>query len=83
MGMRRNNMDISVQILKIAMNGAKKSHIVYRANLNFEIVKKYLKRLYESGLINLPSISNRFFQTTTKGEEYIHSYENLNGYIRN
>ena len=79
---RRNDIEISAEILKVALHGAKKSHIVYRANLNFEVVKRYLKRLNESGLINLPSIGNRIFKTTPKGREYIHRYENLNNYMK-
>jgi predicted transcriptional regulator len=80
-GKRRNNTDISVQILKIALKGARKSHIVYRANLNFEIVKKYLNKLNTSGLITHPSTTNHLFQTTLKGAEYIHQYDNLNSFI--
>ncbi|MCK5626233.1 hypothetical protein KAI11_05190, partial [Candidatus Bathyarchaeota archaeon] len=38
---RRSDLEISADILKVALHGAKKSHIVYRANLNFEVVKKY------------------------------------------
>jgi len=79
---RRSDVEISADILKVALYGAKKSHIVYRANLNFEVVKKYLKRLSESGLINFPGIGNRIFKTTPKGAEYIHQYENLNNYIK-
>jgi predicted transcriptional regulator len=79
--MRRNSTDISVQILKIAQKGAKKSHIVYRANLNFEIVKKYLRTLHTSGLLAAPSTTDRIFLTTPKGAEYIHQYENLHSFI--
>ena len=78
---RRSNIEISADILKVALHGAKKSHIVYRANLNFEVVKKYLKRLSESGLINFPNVNNRIFKTTPKGREYINRYENLNTYM--
>lgn len=78
---RRSDIEISADILKVAMNGAKKSHIVYRANLNFDVVKRYLKRLNDAGLINLPSIENRLFKTTPKGREYINQYEHLNTYI--
>ena len=49
--MRRNDIDICADILKIARVGAKKTHLVYKANLNFEIVKKYLIRLSENRLI--------------------------------
>ena len=81
MGKRRNSTDISVQILKIALKGARKSHIVYRANLNFEVVKKYLHKLNTSGLITHPSTTKHLFQTTPKGAEYIHQYDNLHSFI--
>ena len=79
---RRSDIEISADILKVAMHGAKKSHIVYKANLNFDVVKRYLKRLSDAGLIKLPSFENRLFQTTPKGKEYIHRYENLNNYMK-
>ena len=33
------------------MNGAKKTHIVYEVNLNFNIAQKYLEMLNEKELI--------------------------------
>ena len=50
--MRRNNLDISAEILQIAQTGAKKTQIVYKANLNFLILKKYMKNLIEKGFVN-------------------------------
>ncbi len=49
--MRRNDLDICADILTVARAGAKKTHIVYRANLNFKLVRKYLRRLIENGLL--------------------------------
>lgn len=80
--MRRNSIDISAKILQIALEGAKKSHIVYGSNLNFNIAKRYLERLHEAGLIAYPNIDGRIFKTTTKGKEYLLQYENLNKYIK-
>ena len=42
MSRKRSSYEISADILKVALRGAKKSHIVYQANLNFSIVKGYL-----------------------------------------
>ena len=70
--MRRNNMDISADLLTVAKDGAKKTHLVYKANLNFAIVKKYLARLTENGL--LESVNGRFF-TTDKGSRFLDQYE--------
>ncbi|MEZ5333967.1 MAG: winged helix-turn-helix domain-containing protein [Methanolobus sp.] len=48
---RRSRTAISVEILRAALDGAKKTHIVYRANLNFEVANGYLDLLKEKGLI--------------------------------
>lgn len=48
---RRSRTDIAVDILRVAMNGAKKTHIVYEVNLNFNIAQKYLELLKEKELI--------------------------------
>lgn len=71
---RRNNLDICAEILKVARGGANKTRIVYKANLNFKLVKKYLDRLTERDLIEL---SNRYFITTPKGEQFIEKYSSL------
>ena len=48
--MKRSRTDIAVDILKVANNGAKKTHIVYRTNLNFNIACEYLETLREKEL---------------------------------
>jgi len=72
--MRRNNMDISAELLHVAKNGAKKTHLVYKANLNFALIKIYLTRLSENGL--LESVNGIFF-TTDKGAKFLDQYENM------
>ena len=62
--MRRNDLDICADLLKVTMNGAKKTHMVYKANLNFNIVKKYIKRLSDNG----------HFFTTDKGSRFLARY---------
>jgi predicted transcriptional regulator len=78
--MRRNDIDICADILKIARVGAKKTHLVYKANLNFEIVKKYLNRLSENNLI---SSENGHFITTEEGVKFLDSYQTFTSmYLR-
>ena len=74
MSNRRNNLDVNADILRTARGGALKTRIVYHANLNFKIVKRYLKDLLERKLLafNEP----RYF-TTDKGNSYIMRYEDL------
>jgi predicted transcriptional regulator len=73
--MRRTSLDVYVDILEAAQNGANKTRIVYRANLNFEIVKKYLKSLIESDLLMVNE--NGKYYTTKKGYNFIIQYRNL------
>lgn len=72
--MRRNNLDIYADILRVSKGGAKKTHLVYHANLNFNIIKKYMKELLERQL--LEQSGDRFYQTE-KGSEFIERYETL------
>ncbi|MBP1909053.1 winged helix-turn-helix domain-containing protein [Methanolobus bombayensis] len=64
---RRSKTAISVEILRAALEGAKKTHIVYRANLNFEVVNRYLSLLKENGLIEQ---KGNMYVTTDKGKEF-------------
>jgi predicted transcriptional regulator len=72
--LRRNNIDICADILEVAKSGAKKTQLVYRANLNFTIIKNYLKRLKEIGY--LETYEKRYF-TTEKGSEFLEQYKTL------
>ena len=77
---KRSYMEISVDILRVALEGAKKSHIVYKANLNFKIVNGFLHSLLKSGLLDGPS-HDRFYQTTQKGSDFIEYYESLEKFL--
>ena len=76
--MRRNNLDICADILQVSQSGAKKTQIVYKANLNFMIVKKYLGNLIEKGFME--KNDNHYF-TTNKGVNFLESYEEFSSSI--
>lgn len=63
----RRRTDIAVDILRVAMNGAKKTHIVSEVNLNFNIAQKYLEMLNEKELIRH---EKGLFITTDKGKVF-------------
>lgn len=73
---RRNDLDIQADIIRVAQarGGALKTHIVYRANLNFKIVKRYLKELIQSGLLE-PSGSR--YYPTDRATAFLEAYEAL------
>jgi predicted transcriptional regulator len=72
--MRRNSLDIYADILRVSRSGAKKTHLVYRANLNFNIVKRYLTELTSKNLIE--NDGDMYF-ITDKGARFIESYDTL------
>jgi len=74
MSNRRNNLDVTADILRTAHSGAIKTRIVYQANLNFDIVKKYLKTLLENGMLRH---DGRYYYATEKGATYLSRYEAL------
>jgi predicted transcriptional regulator len=80
---RRNNIEICSEILRIAKNGARKSHIVYKANLNSTVVEKYLDSLKSSGLIIGPQAERHLFNTTEKGLKYLNHFKGLEKYLDN
>ena len=73
--MRRNDLEICVDILSVALKRAKKTHIVYKANLNFKVTKKYLKRLMNNGLIQF--VEGKYYITTQKGIHFLNNYWNI------
>ena len=64
---RRSRIDIADAILKVTMSGAKKTHIVYEVNLNFNIAKEYLEMLKDKELVRH---ENGLFITTDKGKVF-------------
>ena len=62
---RKSRTDIAVEILKAAMNGVRKTHIVYEVNLNFNIAHEYLEMLKDKELIKH---ENGLFTITGKGK---------------
>jgi predicted transcriptional regulator len=73
---KRDSVDISADILRLAQDGAIKTRIVYGANLNFKIVEGYLSRLTGLGLLENKD-GRRMYRTTEKGLAFINRYEEL------
>ena len=70
---RRNNYQISRDILALAIGGVNKTRIVYGANLNFKIAKPYLADLIVRGLIVQ---DGALYHTTGEGRAFIHQVAN-------
>ena len=80
MSQRRSNLEIVAEILKIARKGAKKTRIVYGANMNFKMLDEYIEKLEKAGLIEGPQGNGGTIKTTEKGVEYLQRFYGLQEY---
>jgi len=74
---RRSSLEIIAEILRIARRGARKTRIVYGANLNFKMLREYLEKLEEAGLITVSQGEGSIIKTTKKGHEFLQRFYGL------
>jgi predicted transcriptional regulator len=69
MGRRRGEVQILMDILDISLNGVKATHLMYRANLSYSTLRKYLFEALDKGLISnvRHSDGSVVYRTTEKG----------------
>ncbi|RZN42971.1 MAG: hypothetical protein EFT35_01345 [Methanophagales archaeon ANME-1-THS] len=71
---RRGKLEIIADILSATLKGAKKTELVYKANINFTRIERYLTYLMEIGLIE--QIHGEY-RITEKGREFLRDYQNV------
>jgi len=74
---RRNNLLITAEILQLAREGARKTRIVYGANLNFKLLNRYLDQLERIGLVTSHAGEGSLIRTTEKGMRFLDCYSGL------
>jgi len=76
---RRSETGILGEILRLAQNGMKKTHIQYKANLSYAQLQIFLTFAVERGLFETKSGNpNVMYRTTQKGIELLALIEELN-----
>ncbi|MGH2639624.1 MAG: winged helix-turn-helix domain-containing protein [Rhabdochlamydiaceae bacterium] len=73
----RNRLGIVANILTVAKTGAMKTHLMYRANLSYTMLRDYLKFLMDNELLgasNYPDEKVTLYKTTEKGTKFLESY---------
>jgi len=65
------------EILEVAMSGALKTQLMYRANLSFAQLNEYLKFLLDLKLLEAEVNTQRVYKTTSKGMRYLQSYREI------
>lgn len=70
----RNRFDIIADMLSVANGRAKKTKIMYQANLSYKLLKKYLIEAKRSNLVTYER-KGRCYALTPKGEEFLKKYK--------
>lgn len=72
MGKHRDKIDIVAKILNAARQNVGKTQIMYQANLNYDMLKKYLARITDYEFIFLDE--KQHYQITEKGQGFLDTY---------
>lgn len=70
----RNRLEIVADVLNAVGDGAKKTRIMYIANLSYKLLEKYLNKTVEAGLI---SSNNDFYEVTEKGQVFLERFDDF------
>jgi len=80
---RRDRLYIMAEILEIALEGALKTQIMYKANLSFAQLNEYLRLLVGLKMLELTGNSEKnIYKTTAKGTHYLESYKKIHELLR-
>jgi len=73
MGNHRDRLQIIADILFVASKRAKKTQIMYQANLSYRLLCRYLREVTDAGLISFKK--GDCYVLTTKGEKFLNRHE--------
>jgi predicted transcriptional regulator len=74
LGNYRDRLDIIADILNVVSREAKKTQIMYQANLSYKVLQRYLGEIVEASLILFENENQRYL-LTGKGQEYLVAYK--------
>ncbi len=73
----RSYLEIASSILSVCLNGALKTHVMFRCNLNSKQLHFYMESLLAKGLLErkrAPPSAKMEYRTTSLGREYLEKY---------
>lgn len=77
MGSYRRRLDIIADILQVVSQNAKKTQIMYQANLSYKVLQRYLRDITASSLIEFET-SEQCYTLTSKGRDFLDAYKDYN-----
>jgi len=77
----RNTYDIIASILKASTKGARKTQILYHANLSFKLRNEYLNALVRSSLLECKELGGHTFYFLAKeGSDFLENYRRIKSF---
>ena len=78
-GPRRSKMEVKIDILQAISEGAgRPTHIMYRSNLSWAVMRNFIKALEEQGLVSSSDVEGRKnYILTQKGIRVLETYANV------
>ncbi|MEO0250926.1 MAG: winged helix-turn-helix domain-containing protein [candidate division WOR-3 bacterium] len=73
--LRRNNLDVMYEILSFCRKERQKTRIMYKCNLSYELLKKYIGFLVSRDL--LEKSRDKYYRTTMQGLDFLNEYERV------
>ena len=70
----RGRLDIIADILNVASKNAKKTQIMYQANLSYKVLQKYLTEVTDASLVCFED-ETHCYRLTEKGQRFLEAYE--------
>ena len=77
----RDRLQIIANILNIASKKAKKTQIMYQANLSYKLLCRYLTEVLDAGLVSFENQEG--YVLTTKGKEFLQLHEEYSKRCKN
>ncbi len=75
MGNYRHRHNIIADILEVVSSDAKKTQIMFKANLSYKVLMKYLSEILEASLISFER-ERQCYTLTNKGHDFLNAYKN-------
>jgi predicted transcriptional regulator len=84
MGRRRGEVQILTDVLSISLNGTKVTHLMYKANLSYSTLRRYVRAALKQGLICEVKNNDGFvvYRTTEKGKLLLDKLREVKSVLR-
>jgi len=69
----RSRLEIIADVLSVVSGGARKTQIMYQANLSYKLLTQYLKDVIDMGLVKMKDRST--YELTEKGFDFLKEFK--------